>query len=125
MIFATCLNCIDGRVQLPVINWIIENYDINYVDMITEAGIDRFLADESSNIYGILKKIKISIEVHESKNIFILGHYDCAGNPVNEITHKKQINVAVKRIKSLFPDLNVAGLWINENFSVEKILEIA
>jgi len=121
MTFATCLNCMDGRVQLPVINWIMENYSITYVDMITEAGINGFLADEYLDINDILKKVRISIDLHESKNIFIVGHYDCAGNPVNDITHKKQISTAVSRIKNLFPDLKVTGLWVNDNFIVEKI----
>ena len=120
MTFATCLNCIDGRVQLPAINWIMKNYNVKYVDMITEAGMDGFLSDENSDINNILKKIEISILGHESENIFIVGHYDCAGNPVDNLTHKKQINTAVKRIKESFPDLNVIGLWINENFTVEK-----
>jgi len=120
MTFATCLNCIDGRVQLPAINWITEKYNVKYVDMITEAGIDIFLADENSNINNILKKVEISISGHGSRNIFVVGHYDCAGNPVDDITHKKQINTAVNRIKNLFPDLNVIGLWINENFTVEE-----
>ena len=57
--FATCLNCMDGRAQLPVINWIMENYDIKYVDMITEAGINGFLADEYLDISEILKKVRI------------------------------------------------------------------
>jgi hypothetical protein len=52
-----------------------------------------------------------------------VGHYDCAGNPVDDITHKKQINAAVKRVKNLFPGLNVIGLWIDKNFTVEKISE--
>ena len=43
---ATCLNCMDGRVQLPVINWIRENYKIDNVDVITEAGMDGVLANE-------------------------------------------------------------------------------
>jgi hypothetical protein len=59
MTFATCLNCIDGRVQLPAINWITEKYNVKYVDMITEAGIDGFLADENLDINSILKQIEI------------------------------------------------------------------
>ena len=62
----------------------------------------------------------LPISGHGSENIFIVGHYDCAGNPVDNLTHKKQINIAVKHIKELFPDLNVMGLWIIENFTVEK-----
>ena len=67
---------------------------------------------------------KISIDLHESKNIFIVGHYDCAGNPVDDATHKKQINTPSNRIKNLFPDLNITGLWINDNFVVEKMIEL-
>jgi carbonic anhydrase len=122
--FATCLNCMDGRVQLPVINWIMENYNVKYIDMITEAGMNGFLADKDSNINNILKKVEISIDLHESENIFIIGHYDCAGNPVDDITHKKQINTAVDRIKDIFHELNVVGLWINDKFLVEKINDI-
>ena len=120
MTFATCLNCIDGRVQLPVINWITKNYNVRYVDMITEAGIDGFLADKNSDIHKILKNIEVSISGHGSENIFVVGHYDCAANPVDDLTHKNQINTAVKRIKNIFPDLNVIGLWIDENFTAQK-----
>jgi len=122
--FATCLNCIDGRVQLPVINWIMGNYSIKYVDMITEAGMDGYLAGKYSNITDILKKVEISINLHGSKNIFITGHHDCAGNPVDDTTHEKQITAAVYLIKKLFPDLNIIGLWIDDNFTVENIIEI-
>ena len=62
--FATCLNCIDGRVQIPVIQWIKENYNVEYVDMITEPGIDGVLTSEGINIEGILQKINISIDKH-------------------------------------------------------------
>ena len=44
--FVTCLNCIDGRVQLPIINWITTNYDVKYVDMITAPGIDGLMVDK-------------------------------------------------------------------------------
>lgn len=121
MTFATCLNCIDGRVQLPAINWIMENYNMKYVDMVTKAGMDGFLADENSDIQEILKDVEVSISGHGSTNIFIAGHYDCAANPVDKMTHQKQIYTAVKRIKNIFPDLKVIGLWINENFVVENI----
>lgn len=123
MTFATCLNCIDGRVQIPAISWIKEKYNIKYVDMVTKAGIDGFLADGKSDIHEILKNVEISISGHGSENIFVVGHHDCAANPVDDLMHQKQINAAVKRIKDVFPDLNVTGLWINENFTVENISE--
>ncbi|MBI4243854.1 MAG: hypothetical protein HY606_07170 [Planctomycetes bacterium] len=30
--FVTCLNCMDGRTQLPVIQWIEKNYRADYVE---------------------------------------------------------------------------------------------
>ena len=73
-----------------------------------------------TTIFDCFAFSKISISGHGSSNIFVVGHHDYAANPVDNLTHKKQINTAVKRIKDLFPDLNVIGLWINENFTVEK-----
>ncbi len=123
MTFTTCLNCMDGRVQLPVINWIIENYDIKYVDMITKPGMDGYLAQKDSNIKDIVKNIEISIEVHDTEHIFIVAHYDCAGNPVDDLTHEKHIYTAVNRIKSIFNKSKVIGLWVSEDFKVSKIIE--
>ncbi|MGR3219980.1 MAG: carbonic anhydrase [Candidatus Anammoxibacter sp.] len=123
MKFATCLNCIDGRVQLPVIHWIKENYDIDYVDMITEAGMDNILVvGNDSNMRNILKKIDVSLTKHHSNIIFIVGHYDCAGNPVDEETHKQHIHTAVKKMKTLTTIDRVVGLWISKEWDVEKII---
>ncbi len=123
MTFATCLNCIDGRVQIPVIKWINEKYGIKYVDMITEPGMDGLLAQKDFNIKYIVRKVEISIKVHDCENLFIVSHHDCAGNPVDAVTHKKNVYSAVNRMKTIFNDLNVIGLWISEDFEVEKIIE--
>jgi len=124
MKFVTCLNCIDGRVQLPVINWIMNNYDVDYVDMITEAGMDGILSNKKhSNIDGLLKKIDISLNKHHSSAIFIVGHHDCSGNQVNDKTHKSQIKVAVENIKMICSSAQVIGLWVSSKWTVKKITE--
>lgn len=119
--FATCLNCFDGRVQIPVIDWITQNYDVDYVDMITEAGMDGFLASENSDQFHVLRKLGISIGHHNSDTIFIVGHFDCGGNSVEEEMHKKQIKKAVERIKSYTHSCNVIGLWVSEYLEVQEI----
>lgn len=124
MKFATCLTCMDGRVQLPVIYWIKKNYGVDYVDMITEAGMDGVLADENyKDIDSFLKKIDISFEKHNSNSIFIVGHYDCGGNPVDEETHKKQIHIAVKKVKRWKPSMQIIGLWVSNEWTVKKMTE--
>lgn len=121
--YATCLNCIDGRSQVPVIKWITLNYPFDFVDMITEPGMDGKLADENFNIDEILIKVDISIEAHNSKDIFVVGHYDCAANPTDKKTHIKQIKLAVERIKDLRPQSKVIGIWVESQDLVEFILE--
>ena len=34
--FSTAINCMDGRAQIPVIEYMKESFGINYVDMITD-----------------------------------------------------------------------------------------
>jgi len=124
MEFATCLNCMDGRVQLPVIRWIKENYGVGYVDMITEAGMDGVLAGEK---YGcmdsLLTKIDVSIGKHNSGILFVVGHHDCGGNPVDDKTHKKQVHIAVNKLKNMKQSVQVIGLWVSNEWVVEKIIE--
>ena len=121
--FATCLNCMDGRVQEPAIFWIKDNHKVDFVDMITEAGMDGYLSDSSSDISRIKKKMSISLKrVGSINTIFIVGHYDCLGNPVDDETHKKQIRLAVKKVKTWKPEAEVVGLWISSDRKVEKIV---
>ncbi len=49
MSFCTVVNCIDGRVQLPVINYLADYFDVDYVDSITEAGPVAILAEKQSS----------------------------------------------------------------------------
>jgi carbonic anhydrase len=119
--FVTCLNCMDGRVQLPVINWLKQNYSIENVDMITEAGMDGFLVNMNRLPAELQNKIYISLKKHGSGQIFIVGHHDCGGHPVDEITHRKHTMMAVDRIKMLYPECKVYGLWVSEQWEVEQI----
>lgn len=117
---ATCLNCMDGRVQLPAIAWIKENYPVDFVDLITEAGMDGVLAKQE-DISEILRSIKVSVTLNKSTLFFVVGHFDCRGNPVDERRHREDIGQAVRRLRSLWPDQEVVGLWVNDEWHVEAI----
>jgi len=115
--FVTCLNCIDGRVQLPVLQWIINNYQISFVDMITEPGIVSIISDNKNPLFdSILEKVKISLNIHNSNTIFVIGHDDCAGNPESQQIQKNQIIRSVEILKNKISDINpsckILGLWI-------------
>jgi carbonic anhydrase len=118
--FATSITCMDGRIQVPIIEWIKENYDVDFIDTITEPGVDKKISD-ASVFESIKVKAAISINAHKSNMIFVSGHYDCAGNPVSDDEHKSHIKKGVEMIKQWNPKILVVGLWINGNWVVEKI----
>lgn len=118
--FATALNCIDGRFQEPLIKFAQEKLKIDFLDLITEPGIDGIFAKKNKKeLKKIKEKILISIKAHHSRNIILAGHAQCAKNPVSEREHKDQIIKGVKIIKSWKLNCKVFGVWMNENFEIE------
>ena len=117
---ATCLNCMDGRVQLPVLHWIKANYPVDFVDVITEAGMDSVLSNQE-DIHEVLRSINISVDINKSTRLFVVGHYDCRGNPVEESEHRQQIMDSINRLKTYWPNYEIVGLWVNKNWQVEKL----
>lgn len=121
--FATAINCMDGRVQVPIIKYITKKYEVEYIDMITEPGPNKILAEntEHKTIDSIKERVKLSIDNHDSDLIAIVGHYDCAGNPAEEEKQMEDIKLAVKNLKLWNLDAKIIGLYVNEEWKVKKI----
>jgi hypothetical protein len=92
--------------------------------MITEPGPNKILAGNKADqdVVSIRKRVDISVKKHSSKIIAITGHYDCAGNPVEKETQLLQISTSVKTIKSWGFDVLVIGLWVDDHWTVHKIV---
>ncbi|NGX52630.1 MAG: hypothetical protein KR126chlam5_00933 [Candidatus Anoxychlamydiales bacterium] len=118
--FATAINCIDGRVQLPVIDWLKKEAQIDYVDMITEPGPNKVLSENKDRVVieSIKKRVGISIERRNSRLIAIVGHFDCLGNPSNKDIQLQDIKNAIEVVKTWELDAKIIGLWVDENFNV-------
>lgn len=120
--FGTAVNCMDGRVQDPVSAWLRKNRGVDYVDAVTEAGINGVLAADLPRVHErIRRKVEISIQKHGSKHIVVAGHHDCAGNPVSREEHEAQLRKAVELVKGWKFDAEVISLWVNENWEVEVL----
>ena len=119
--FATCLNCIDGRTHLPVITWIKHRFKFDYVDLITEPGMDGYLAKNNPIDPNIVRKIEVSIERNRSKHLFIVGHEDCKGNPQDEATHMVHIRSALNKLGALNIPIDITGLWVGLDGNVREI----
>uniref|UniRef100_A0A7C3IVK2 Carbonic anhydrase n=1 Tax=candidate division WOR-3 bacterium TaxID=2052148 RepID=A0A7C3IVK2_UNCW3 len=111
----------DGRVQLPVIAWLKADTGADYVDNITEAGPVKILAEGRNRVLlgSIRRRVKISVERHGSSVVAIIAHHDCAGNPVDEKTQRRQLERAIRRVESWGLGVRVIGLWVNEQWQVE------
>ncbi len=73
--FGTAVNYMDGRVQFPIANWMKEQFNLDYVDMITEPGPNNILATGPGQIIESIKtRAEISAKAHGSKVILIVGH---------------------------------------------------
>ena len=114
--FATAINCIDGRIQTPIIAFIRQKYDIDYIDMITMPGPDKILSEyeDIDEIKSIKKKVLISCNIHNSKLIFVVGHCGCAGNTCGKTSHLQQIRNAKQNVKKWNVNAEVHGLWVDK-----------
>lgn len=124
--FFISVGCMDGRVQEPIISFGKKFFGVKYPDTITEAGLVGLLAKKKINanlLQSIKKKIKISLQKHRSKGIIIHGHQECAGNPVEDNVHKKEVIVAAKLIRSIVPEnVKVLAVFLNKS-GEERIVE--
>ena len=116
--FAAAINCIDGRVQKPIIEFAIKRFGVDYVDIITEPGPDKVLSENKSMdiIESIKRRVLLSIERNSSKNIIIVGHHDCKANPVEEKVHYRQIKESVDKIKEWNLEVDVFGVWVGKGW---------
>jgi hypothetical protein len=113
----------DGRVQLPVIRYLQDRFGADYVDIVSEPGPNRILAGETdaTALESIKRRVKISVEHHQSVGIAVVGHHDCAGNPSSEVEQGQHTVAAVRRIKNTFGHISVIGLWVDENWDVMEV----
>jgi len=122
-LFAAAINCMDGRVQQPVADYLKKRLGVDYVDMITEPGPDGILAHmiDYEALRSIRKRLDLSVQHHGSQHIAVIGHHDCRRNPVNAATHQSHIRSAVQCVRIWYRDLDIFGLWVNENWEVEEL----
>lgn len=120
--FACAINCMDGRVQDAVKDFIKEKYEVDYVDMVTEPGPNKILADNIDLVVieNIKKRVEISVNHHGSKIVAIVGHFGCAGNPAEreeQIEHLKR----AKEIVELFDfPTEIILLWVDGDWKTVK-----
>lgn len=120
--FTTVINCMDGRIQAAVIDFMQKKYNSLYVDNITAAGPCKLLAENKKEkiVKDILFRTGVSVEKHNSESIAVVGHHDCAMIKDDEEYQKSLVGEAVAFLKARF-DVEVIGLWVNHEWKVEQM----
>jgi protein-disulfide isomerase-like protein with CxxC motif len=123
MNFCTAVNCIDGRVQLPVIHFLQERFCVDCVDVVSEPGVNRILAEgiETNTVHSVMERVAVSVDDHESVGLAVVGHHDCTANPAPEAVQTLQTRSAVERLQISFPDVPVVGLWVDADWEVSEL----
>ncbi len=121
--FATVINCIDGRTHLPVIDYMKTKFNVDYVDVITEPGPVKVIAEQRNvfQVHSIQQRVMISQEKHGSKHLALVAHHDCAGNPVEKGKQIEQLRKSLESIRLWGFKGSVVGLWVNENWAVQEV----
>lgn len=113
----------DGRIQLPVVEFVRDHFGAPYVDMITEAGPVGVLAlrPHSNVARAIFQRVEISIQAHGSTQLAVVAHHNCAGNPVSAREQAAQLVVCLKLLKRRYPQMERIGLWVDANWTVQAV----
>jgi hypothetical protein len=122
--FACAINCMDGRVQDAVKNFMQKNYNVEYVDMVTEPGPNKILAHNSdlAVIENIKKRVEVSVHHHGSKVVAIVGHFGCAGNPTEKEEQIQHLKKAEATVIGFGFNVETVLLWVDGDWTtVERV----
>jgi hypothetical protein len=125
--FGAALTCIDGRTHEPVVAWIRQHAGVDHVDLITQPGMDAVLGTcPDAQCAELRGRLQVSIDAHGSRIIAVVGHDDCAANPVPPDQHRQQVRDAVGEVQrwaadTAHNDTEVVGLWVDQLGQVERI----
>lgn len=111
----------DGRIQRKVSDYLTTSFGVRHLDTITAAGLVKHLAVDTHQTDALLSNLDMSTTAHGSRHVAIVAHHDCAGNAVADKTQRQQVASAVTWLSDRHPDLEVIGLWLGDNWIVERI----
>jgi hypothetical protein len=121
--FAVLLNCIDGRTQQPLLEWVRRELDVSHVDVVTEPGVDGVLArGDDTTVQALLDKVCVSRLAHGAVALVLAGHHDCAANPGEATSHLQDLSRAVEVVGKALPELPVQAVYVDSTWSVTPLV---
>lgn len=139
--FATAINCMDGRTQEPIINYMKQGYKVDYVDMINEPGPVKALAGKD-NLDFLKKLADIELQVSRIKTAYMdkfenamnavtfaeVGEHETAGNLVDIAileSIQKRMNISVNlhgsKVVAVVAHHDCAGNPVEKEKQIEQL----
>ncbi|GEM_PF-1872678 len=120
--FAALINCMDGRIQTRAIDQVMTRFGVRWVDNITMTGAVKHLDGMVTPTgEGLLESVGVSIQAHQTAQLAIAAHADCAGNRVSDEKQKAQLRNAAVVVSARYPDLEVITLFYDPRLGFEKV----
>ena len=145
--FGCAATCMDGRIQAAVRKHIKTHHRVDFVDIVDEPGINKFLAENNTirffwirlilccltlqlkKVFGLVilanirRRIGISVLNHDARVMAIVGHPHCAGNHCDKEDQIKQLVRAKKTVESFGLEVEIILLWICENWKTVEVID--
>lgn len=101
--------------QLPVVEFLKRRLRVSFVDVVTEPGAVRVLADRRDRfaLKSITRRLELSLEVHAPRTIAVAAHHDCRANQTDDERQQQQLVRAVQFLGRHYGEVAVLGLWVN------------
>lgn len=121
---AAVLCCFDQRIRLATYKF-LKHQGIVRPDMVVVAGGARTLASPRNDFERdfILEQVRMSIRLHQTKQVFLMSHSDCAtygglvafgGDRIREADHHRgELQRAAELVNANFPELGVKCFFVN------------
>ncbi|MBI3151975.1 MAG: hypothetical protein HYZ21_07580 [Chloroflexi bacterium] len=113
---ALVVHCMDYRLQKFIQPWITVRFGYDNFDIVSLAG--------SVHDYEmVLKYVQLAVQIHTIETVCLINHEDCRayGREGTYKRHKHDLTDAQKKIKALFPHLNVETFYLHLNGTFERI----
>jgi hypothetical protein len=113
--YGTAVNCIDGEIQQPTIEYLKKVWLVDWVDVITAPAPELLLSECSDNtgIRLINENIQASMAHQERRRVAVVAHCDCIFNTAPTQVKRGMLQGAVRHLRESLTDAEVVGVWID------------
>jgi hypothetical protein len=98
------MTCSDWRLRQPSVKFlsrIANAVGVGKVDLVALPGPDGLLLDQRSGEWQAAKgQVKLLADAHHAAAIAVVAHQRCAGHPVDDVQHEKDVAETAKSLKA-------------------------